>query len=62
MTKTRLKVMETPPSHKGDTAAGSNKPATLETGAVIQVPFFVNVDDIVRVDTRSNQYIDRVKG
>ena len=57
-----LKVLETPPSHKGDTAAGSNKPATLETGAVIQVPFFVNVDDIVRVDTRSNQYIDRVKG
>jgi elongation factor P len=57
-----LKVLETPPSHKGDTAAGSNKPATLETGAVIQVPFFVNVDDIVRVDTRNNQYIDRVKG
>ncbi len=57
-----LKVVETPPGHKGDTAAGNNKPATLETGAVIQVPFFVNVDDIVRVDTRSNQYIDRVKG
>lgn len=57
-----LKVVETPPSYKGDTAAGSNKPATLETGAVIQVPFFVNVDDVVRVDTRSNQYIDRVKG
>ncbi len=56
-----LKVIETPPSHKGDTAAGSNKPATLETGAVIQVPFFVNVDDVIRVDTRSNQYIDRVK-
>lgn len=56
-----LKVVETPPAYKGDTAAGSNKPATLETGAVIQVPFFVNIDDIVRVDTRSNQYIDRVK-
>ena len=56
-----LKVIETPPGVRGDTAAGNNKPATLETGAQIQVPFFVNIDDIVRVDTRTNQYIDRIK-
>ena len=56
-----LKVTDTPPAYKGDTAAGSNKPATLETGAQVQVPFFVNIGDIVRVDTRNNQYIDRVK-
>ena len=56
-----LKVIETPPGVRGDTAAGNNKPATLETGAQVQVPFFVDVDDIVRVDTRSNEYIDRVK-
>ena len=56
-----LKVIETPPAYKGDTAAGSNKPATLETGAQVQVPFFVNIGDTVRVDTRNNQYIDRVK-
>lgn len=56
-----LKVVETPPGVKGDTAAGNNKPATLETGAQIQVPFFVNIGDIVRIDTRNNQYIDRAK-
>lgn len=56
-----LKVVETPPAYKGDTAAGSNKPATLETGTQVQVPFFVNIGDIVRIDTRNNQYIDRVK-
>ncbi len=57
-----LKVAETPPGVRGDTAAGNNKPATLETGAQVQVPFFVNIGDIVRIDTRNNQYIDRVKG
>lgn len=56
-----LKVTETPPGYKGDTAAGNNKPATLETGAQVQVPFFVEIGDTVRIDTRSNQYIDRVK-
>ncbi|MGE0200911.1 MAG: elongation factor P [Candidatus Melainabacteria bacterium] len=54
-----LKVVETPPSEKGNTAQGGTKPATLETGAVVQVPFFVNVDDVIRVDTRSHQYLDR---
>lgn len=57
-----LKVIETPPGVRGDTAAGNNKPCTLETGAQLQVPFFVDIGDIVRVDTRNNQYIDRVKG
>lgn len=56
-----LKVIDTPPGYRGDTAAGNNKPATLETGAQVQVPFFVEIGDIVRIDTRNNQYIDRVK-
>src|SRR3989338_789767 len=56
-----LIVAETQPGVRGDTAAGNNKPATLETGAQVQVPFFVNVGDKVRIDTRTNQYIDRVK-
>jgi len=56
-----LKVTETPPGYRGDTAAGNNKPATLETGAQVQVPFFVEIGDIVRIDTRNNEYIDRVK-
>lgn len=56
-----LKVVETPPGFRGDTAATNNKPATLETGAQIQVPFFVEVGNVVRVDTRSNEYVDRVK-
>jgi elongation factor P len=55
-----LKITETPPGVKGDTAASNNKPATLETGAVIQVPFFVNVGETVRVDTRNDSYLDRV--
>lgn len=56
-----LAVTETPPGVKGDTAAGSSKPATLETGAVVQVPFFVEVGNIVRVDTRSGEYLERLK-
>ena len=55
-----LEVSETDPGLKGDTAAGGNKPATLETGLVVQVPLFVNVGDRVRVDTRSNEYLTRV--
>jgi elongation factor P len=55
-----LKIVETPPSEKGNTAAGSTKPATLETGAVVQVPFFVENGTTIRVDTRTNQYLDRV--
>jgi elongation factor P len=56
-----LEVTETEPGVRGDTATGGSKPATLETGAVIQVPFFINNGDKVRVDTRKNEYIERVK-
>lgn len=55
-----LEVVETAPGVRGDTVSGSGKPATLETGAVIQVPFFVEQGDGVRVDTRTGQYLDRV--
>ncbi len=55
-----LKVTETAPGFKGDTASGGGKPATLETGVVITVPFFVNVGDTVRVDTRDGSYVTRV--
>jgi elongation factor P len=56
-----LAVTETDPGVRGDTASGGSKPATLEGGAVVQVPFFVNVGDRVKVDTRSDQYLERVK-
>ena len=55
-----LKVVDTPPAEKGNTAQGGTKPATLETGAVVNVPFFVANGDVIRVDTRSNEYLDRV--
>lgn len=54
-----LKVIETEPGIKGSTASGGSKPATLETGAVVNVPFFVNVDDVLRIDTRTGAYIER---
>jgi elongation factor P len=56
-----LAVIETDPGVRGDTASGGSKPATVEGGAVVQVPFFVNVGDRVKVDTRSDQYLERVK-
>ena len=57
-----LEVTETPPGVKGDTAqGGGSKPATLETGMVLQVPLFVQEGDLVRVDTRKDEYIERVK-
>lgn len=54
-----LEVIDTPPSEKGNTAQGGTKPATLETGAVVNVPFFVSNGDKIRVDTRTNEYLDR---
>ncbi len=54
-------VTETAPGEKGDTASGGSKPATIETGAVIHVPFFINVGDRIKVDTRSNNYLERCK-
>jgi len=56
-----LVVAETAPGIRGDTVAGGTKPATLETGMVVQVPFFVGVGDLVRIDTRSGKYLERVK-
>jgi elongation factor P len=55
-----LEVVETAPGIKGDTASGGSKPATLETGAVVQVPFFINVGDKLQIDTRTGHYIKRV--
>jgi len=54
-----LTVVETEPGVKGDTVSNVTKPATLETGGVVQVPLFVNVGDMVRVDTRSGEYVSR---
>ena len=54
-----LEVTDTPPGERGNTAQGGTKPATLETGAIVQVPFFVNNGDRIRVDTRTNSYLDR---
>lgn len=54
-----LEVVDTPPSEKGNTAQGGTKPAKLETGAVVNVPFFISNGDVIRVDTRTNEYLDR---
>jgi elongation factor P len=56
-----LVVTETAPGIRGDTASGGSKPATLETGAVVQVPFFVEVGNLVRVDTRTGEYLERLR-
>jgi elongation factor P len=56
-----LKVVETEPGFRGDTATGAVKPAKLETGASINVPLFININDILRVDTRTGGYMERVK-
>lgn len=55
------KVAKTDPGVRGDTAQGGSKPATLESGAVIQVPLFINEGEEVKVDTRTSEYIERVK-
>lgn len=56
-----FEVTETDPGLRGDTASGGSKPATVETGAVVNVPLFVNIGDKIRVDTRTDSYIERVK-
>lgn len=56
-----LVVVETEPGIRGDTASGGTKPATVEGGAVVQVPFFVNAGDKLRIDTRTDSYLERVK-
>ncbi len=55
-----LKVESAPPSIKGNTVSGGTKPATMETGLVVQVPLFINEGDVVKIDTRSDEYIERV--
>jgi elongation factor P len=59
-TSVELSVVETEPGVKGDTVSNVTKPATLETGAVVQVPLFVNIGDRIKVDTRERRYISRV--
>ena len=56
-----LKIVETDPGVRGDTSGGGGKPAKLETGAVVRVPLFVQTDEMIKVDTRTGEYISRVK-
>lgn len=56
-----LEIIETDPGLKGDTAGGGNKPATLSTGAVVKVPLFLSRGEVVRIDTRSGEYVGRGK-
>jgi elongation factor P len=56
-----LKVVETDPGLRGDTATGGQKPAKLETGAVVRVPLFINEGEILRIDTRTGEYVSRAK-
>jgi elongation factor P len=56
-----LKIAETDPGVRGDTSGGGGKPAKLETGAVVRVPLFVNQDEVIKVDTRTGEYVGRVK-
>ena len=55
-----LKVVDTGPDFKGDTATASNKPAKLETGITIQVPTFISKEDVIKVDTRTGSYLERI--
>ncbi|MEM8497000.1 MAG: elongation factor P [Pseudomonadota bacterium] len=57
-----LEIVDTDPGLKGDTAQGGTKPATLSTGAVVKVPLFLNIGEVVRVDTRTGEYQNRAKG
>ena len=56
-----LAVAETDPGLKGDTAQGGTKPATLESGAIVKVPLFIEIGEVLKVDTRSGEYVSRVK-
>ena len=55
-----LEITDTEPGFKGDTATGASKPATVETGAMVQVPLFVNTGDKIKIDTRTGEYLSRV--
>ena len=54
-----LEVVETDPGVKGDTANGGSKPATLSTGAVVKVPLFINIGEVLKIDTRTGDYVGR---
>jgi elongation factor P len=56
-----LRIVETDPGLKGDTSGGGSKPATLETGAVVKVPLFLQIDEIIKIDTRTGDYVSRTK-
>lgn len=56
-----LKIVETGPGLKGDTATGGTKPAKVESGAMVNVPLFINENDVIKVDTRTGNYLERVK-
>ncbi|HKY69674.1 MAG TPA: elongation factor P [Gammaproteobacteria bacterium] len=56
-----LKVVETDPGLKGDTSGGGTKAATLETGAVVRVPLFIQIGDVIKIDTRKSEYVSRAK-
>lgn len=58
-TAVELRVVETEPGFRGDTATGGSKPAKLETGLTIQVPLFIDIGDIIKVDTRSGEYLEK---
>lgn len=57
----QLTITETDPGLRGDTSGGGGKPATLETGAVVRVPLFVQIGEVIKVDTRNGEYVSRVK-
>lgn len=56
-----LKITQTDPGVRGDTATGGTKPATLETGAVVKVPLYMEEGEILKIDTRTGEYVSRVK-
>lgn len=57
-----LKIIETEPGFAGNTAQGATKPATVETGAVVNVPLFINQDEVIKIDTRTGEYLGRANG
>jgi elongation factor P len=59
--KVELRIIKSDPGVKGDTAQGATKPAVLETGAVVQVPLFIQEGEVIRIDTRTGQYLERVR-
>ena len=56
-----LKIVETPPNFKGDTSSSGKKPATLETGAVVQIPFHILEGEVIRINTETGEYLEKAK-